>query len=133
MTIPKRLRRSITVDATSYHYLETFERSERIVIQHDSGRGACLFVFPHAIMKPTHIADAIRFGISKGWSPGKHSEACSLAFDRDSHDSSLLEFIPNDDFRVVTYATKGELPVGSDASRYPDTRKWYQREVRREN
>lgn len=129
MTIPKRGRRTITVDDVAFHFKASFERAERIVIQHASGRGACLFIFPHAVMTPTHIADAIRFAITKGWPPGTKGADCWLAFDVDSTGKSLLEFIPADDFRVVAYPTGGTLPGDFDASQFPDQRRWYERPI----
>ena len=129
MTIPKKGRSDITVDGTHYHFKIAFNRSERVVIQHASGHGACLFVFPHAIMKPSHVADAIRFGLSRGWPPGKTSEDHWIAFDLDVHEKAVFEFIPTDDFRVVTYATHGELPNGVDGKTFADTRMWWDREI----
>ncbi|MCE9553148.1 MAG: hypothetical protein K8T91_07190 [Planctomycetes bacterium] len=127
MTLPKNGRRSITVDGAEFHYMIAFERSERAVIQHASGRGACLFVFPHAIMKPSHVAEAIRFGISKGWTPNHQGDDCWIAFDINAQDGPLFEHIAPDDYRVVTYSTNGRIPEGIDPSRFPDTRKWYER------
>jgi hypothetical protein len=133
MTIPKKGRRRIIVDGAEYYYSTAFERSGRIVIQHGSGRGACLFIFPHSIMKPSHVAEAIRFGLFKGWTPSISPDDCWLAFDVDVNGESLLEFIPNNDFRVVTFPTLGQLPEGADMSEYPDTRNWWNRPVRPEN
>lgn len=114
MTIPKQGRRNITVDGTAYHYMVEFVRSGRMVIKHSSGRGSCLFVFPKTIMKPVHVADAIRFGLSKGWLPGITSSNCWIAFDADEQGRSLLEYIPSDDFRVITYPTYGKLRTATD-------------------
>lgn len=133
MTISKKGRRCIIVDGAEYHYTTDFERSERVVIQHGCGRGACLFIFPHSIMKPSHVADAIRFGLLKGWTPSISADDCWLAFDVDGNGGTLLEFIPKGDFRVVTYPTLGKLPSNSDMSKYPDTRRWWEREIRPEN
>lgn len=127
MALPTKGRRKITVDGVEYHYIISFEHSERVVIQDASGNGAFLFVFPFAILKPAHVADAIRFGLSQGWLRGQSGADCWLAFDVDSNGKSLFEFIPNDDFRVVTYPTRGRLPEHFDKSQYPDTRQWYDR------
>ncbi len=129
MAIPTKGRRTITVDGVEFHYKINFERSERAVIQDASGCGAFLFVFPFAIMKPVHVTDAIRFGLSKGWLHGQTGKDCWLAFNVDSDGKSLFEFIPNDDLRVVTYRTRGELPENLDKSHYPDSRKWYERPI----
>lgn len=133
MTLPKKKRRHIEVDGVTYHYLVRFEKSERAVIQLDSGRGACLFVFPHSIMQPKHVADSIRFGIQMGWNPELAGNDVWLAFDCGSDNESLLEYIPKDDFRVVTYHTHGELPKNADATRFADTRKWYDRKILPDN
>ena len=127
MTIPRKGRRSISVDSTEYHYAIPFERSERAVIQLATGRGSCLFVFPFAIMKPSHVADAIRFGIACGWSPENTNNNCWLVFDVDGDDRSHFEHITNDDFRVVTYPSKGKRTTNADDSQFTDTRPWYNR------
>jgi hypothetical protein len=67
MAIPRKGRRLITVDSVMYHFLVAFERSERVVIQNANGLGSFLFVFPFAIMKPSHLSAAIRFALSRGW------------------------------------------------------------------
>ena len=61
MTLPKKGRQSITVGDAEYHYKVDMVRSGRAVIQSATGNGSCLFVFPFAIMKPSHVAAAIRF------------------------------------------------------------------------
>jgi hypothetical protein len=128
MALPRKGRRAITVDSIEYHYMVTFQRSERAVIQLATGTGPCLFVFPFAILKPSHVADAIRFAITRGWSPAKDGEAdCWLAFDVDAEDQSYFEHIPNDDFRVVSYPFKGQVPSHLDATQFTDTRPWYNR------
>ena len=127
MTIPRKGRRSITVDADDYHYKIAFECSERAVIQLAGGSGPCLFVLPFSIMKPSHVADAIRFAVSCGWLSTHDANDCWLAFDADGDDHAHFEHIPNDDFRVVTYPTHGRIPEDMDASQFEDTRPWYQR------
>jgi hypothetical protein len=67
-------------------------------------------------MKPSHVADAIRFGIACGWSPQSSDNNCWLAFDVDGDERSQFEHVANDDFRVVTYPTKGKLPANTDES-----------------
>jgi len=103
------------------------ERSERIVVQHSDGIGAFLFVFPFAIMKPSHIVDAIRFATSCDWSPTRSGDACWLAFDTDAEGRSNFEHIPLHDFRVVTYPSRGRIRDNMDASQFDDTRPWYDR------
>jgi hypothetical protein len=127
MTLPRKGRRSITVDDVDYHYKIAFERSERAVIQNADGTGAFLFVFPFAIMKPANVADAIRFAISCEWTPERNGDACWLAFDADTDGRSHFEHIPNDDFRVVTYSSHGRIPDNMDTSQFDDTRPWYHR------
>jgi len=127
MTLPRRDRRSITVDGVKYHYKIDMERSERAVIQNATGTGAFVFVFPFGIMKPSHVADAIRFATSCGRTPTPGGDACWLAFDADAEDRSHFEHIPGDDFRVVSYASKGSIPDHMDASHFDDTRPWYRR------
>lgn len=127
MTIPRKGRRSISVDSIDYHYAIPYERSERVVIQLATGQGSCLFVFTFAIMKPSHVADAIRFGISCGWRPQNSDDKCWLVFDVDGDDRSHFEHLSNDDFRVVTYPSKGKLPANTDESQFSDTRPWYNR------
>ena len=129
MTIPKKGRRSINVDGMIYYYKISFERSGRIIIQDADCRGGCLFVFPHTIMKPVHISDAIRFALSTGWLNDGAGDDCWLAFDTDVESRTLLEFIPNDDFRVATYSMNREMLAEADLSRYPDTRMWYERPI----
>ncbi|CAN0285937.1 unnamed protein product [Ectocarpus sp. 4 AP-2014] len=133
MALPKKRRRTTTVDGTTYHYCIRLNESGRGVIQHGNGNGACLFIFPHAIMQPKHVADAIRFGIERGWKPGVSGDDVWLAFDSDADNNSLLEFIPSDDFRVITYNTNGELQEKFDSTRFPDTRKWYERKISPDN
>lgn len=127
MSIPRKGRRSLTVDTVEYHYKIALERSERAVVQLADGSGPCLFVFPFAIMKPSHVADAVRFAISCGWTPTHGANDCWLAFDVDGEDHSLFEYIPNNDFRVVTFPTNGRIPKSMDASQFEDTRPWYHR------
>jgi hypothetical protein len=127
MAIPRTGRRSITVDGADYHYKINFDRSERAVIQSACGFGACLFVFPFAVMKPSHVAEAIRFAISCGWVPEKKGDDCWLAFDVDNQDRSCFEYVSNDDFRVVTYPSHGKIPEKMDTSQFTDTRPWHQR------
>lgn len=127
MTLPKSGRRTITVDGKKYHYMIAFERSARAVIQSASGHGACLFVLPHAILKPGHVAEAIRFGQAQGWVPDKTGDDCWIAFHINAQDQARFEHIENDDFLVVTYATMGRVPDGIDPARFPDTRKWHER------
>jgi hypothetical protein len=129
MTLPKKERRTIEVDGVTYHYRIRLHKSERAVIQHSVGQGACLFVFPHSIMRPKHVADTIRFAIKRGWKPGKTGEDFWFAFDSNDDGETLLESIPNDDFRVATYNTMGEMPENDDRAQYADTRKWYDREI----
>jgi hypothetical protein len=81
------------------------------------------------IMHPRHVADSIRFGIQNGWKPGEAGNDFWLAFDCGSDNESLLEYVPNNDFRVVTYHTHGELPKNADATQFADTRKWYDRKI----
>ena len=99
MTMPGKGRRSITVNSLRYHYLIAFERSERVSIQSADGNSSFLFVFPFAIMKPSHIAAAIRYGISCGWTPTQKAHDCWLAFDVDANDVAHFEHIPLDDIR----------------------------------
>jgi hypothetical protein len=127
MTLPRKGRRSITVDGRAYHYQIAIERSERVVVQSADGKGAFLFVLPFALVKPSHVANAIRFAFSRGWTPTQNGEACWLAFDVDAENCSHFEHILGDDFRVVTYSTKGLVPDGVDASQFSDTRPWYRR------
>ncbi|PQO45774.1 hypothetical protein C5Y93_12670 [Blastopirellula marina] len=133
MTIPKKGRRTIVVDDVAFHYKVSVERAERIVIQLATGSGVCLFILPHSIMKPSHIADATRFALSRGCLPGENSDDCWLAFDAGSKGGSLLEFIPNDDFRVVTYATCGRLNADLDSTKCADRRRWYERPIKPDN
>lgn len=125
MTMPGKGRRSITVNSLRYHYLIAFERSERVLIRSADGNGSFLFVFPFAIMKPSHIAAAIRYGISCGWMPTQKAHNCWLAFDVDANDVAHFEHIPLDDFRVVTYPSMGKLD--GCGFEFPDTRPWYDR------
>ena len=127
MTLPKKGRRSVTVDHVEYHYLIAFKRSQRAVIQHASGIGAFLFVFPFAIMQPSNVANAIQFAKSCAWNPTLRGEACWLVFDVDASGNSHFEHIPRDDFRVVTYSSKGRIPDNIDTSKFADTRPWYAR------
>ena len=127
MAIPRKGRRSITVDSVMYHYLVDSERSERVVIQNANGLGPFLFVFPFAIMKPSHLAAAIRFGLSHGWKVAESGHDCWLVFDVDADDQSHFEHLPSDDFRVVTYSSKGKLPANVDEAQFSDTRPWYNR------
>ena len=133
MTLPKKERRTIEVDGVTYHYRIRLHKSERAVIQQSNGQGACLFVFPHSTMRPKHVADTIRYAIQRGWKPGTTGSDFWFAFDSNQDDETLLEYIPNDDFRVATYNTMGELPENTDAGQYPDTRKWYDRELSSDN
>lgn len=127
MTIPRKGRRSITVDSVTYHYLAAFGRSERVVIQNASGAGSFLFVFSFAIMKPSHIATAVRFGLSRGWTVAESGHDCWLVFDVDADDRSHFEHLPNDDFRVMTYSSNGKLPANVDVAQFSDTRPWHNR------
>ena len=127
MTIPRKGRRSITVDSVDYHYVMSFEHSERVVIQTANGNGSFLFVFAFAIMKPSNVADAIRFGISVDWTPAKPGHNCWLVFDVDSDDHSCFEYLQSDDFRVVTYCSKGKLPANMNDGQFSDMRPWYNR------
>lgn len=127
MAIPRKGRRSITVDSVTFHYLIAVERSERVVIQSANRPSAFLFVFPFAIMKPSHVADAIRFALSRDWNPIQAGCNCWLVFDVDANDQSHFEYVPSADFRVVTYPSKGKLPANIDASQFNDTRPWYSR------
>lgn len=127
MTIPQKGRRSINVDSEVYHYAISFERSERAVIQMANGQGSFLFVFPFAIMKPSHVADAIRFGISNGWKPQQTGKNVWLVFDVDDDGRPHFELLQNDDFRVVTYSAKGKLPANVDETQFSDQRPWYNR------
>src|SRR5262245_42601109 len=115
MTLPRRDRRSITVDGVKYHYKIDMERTGRAVIQNADSTGAFLFVYPFTIMKPSHVADAIRFAGSCGWTPTRKGDACWLAFDADTEGWSCFEHIPNDDFRVVSYPSKDSVPDHMDA------------------
>jgi hypothetical protein len=127
MTIPRKGRRSINVDAVDYHYAIPFERSERAMIQLATGQGSFLFVFPFAIMKPSHVADAIRFGLACGWNPNETGSSCWVVFDVDNEQHSHFEHLTNDDFRVVTYSTNGKLPANRNESEFDDRRPWYNR------
>jgi hypothetical protein len=129
MTIPRKLRRTIKVDGVNFHYSTSFaiERSERMVIQVADGAKTSLFIFPFAILKPSHIANAIRFAMARGWAPTQRSENVWLAFDVNAAGESQFELIPNNDFRVVTYPTQGEPSAGLDLSKFSDTRPWYHR------
>jgi len=80
-------------------------------------------------MQPGHVPDAIRFGIARGWVPGASGDDCWLAFDLDEKQQPLFEFIPRDDFRVATYPTLRKIPKELSESRFPDTRKWHERDV----
>jgi hypothetical protein len=127
MAIPRKGRRSITVDSVMYHYLVAFERSERVVIQNANGLGSFLFVFPFAIMKPSHLSAAIRFALSRGWNVTESGHNCWLVFDVDAKDQSYFEHLPSDDFRVVTYSSKGKVPTHVGHAQFSDTRPWYNR------
>jgi hypothetical protein len=127
MAIPRKGRRSITVDSVIYHYLVAFERSERVVIQNANGLGSFLFVFPFAIMKPTHVGAAILYGLSRGWEVNGTGHDCWLVFDVDADDRLHFEHLPRDDFRVMTYSSKGKLPANVDEAQFRDTRPWYNR------
>ena len=127
MAIRRKGRRSITVDSVMYHYLVAFERSERVVIQSATGLGSFLFVFPFAIMKPSHLAAAIRFGLLRGWKLTESGHNCWLVFDVDDEDQSHFEHLSSDDFRVVTHSLKGKLPANVDEAQFSDTRPWYNR------
>jgi hypothetical protein len=84
-------------------------------------------VFPFAIMKPSQVADAIRFAKLCGWDSTRNGDACWLAFDADADGVSHFEHIPLHDFRVVTYPSHGRIPDNMDASQFDDTRPWYDR------
>ncbi len=127
MTIPRKGRRQVTVDLVDYVYLIPFERSARVVIQSVGFCGAILFVLPFSIMKPSHVANAIRFGRSCGWVPEKKGSDVWLVFDVDSEGRSHFEFVPNNDFRVPTFSTNGKLPGGMEQSDFDDVRPWYLR------
>lgn len=125
MAMPRKGRRSVVVDATRYFYRITFG-SDRMVIQAADG-GAFIFVFPFAILTPVNVAAAIRFAISRGWAPGKKGADCWLAFDVDANGEPHFEYVPLDDFRVVTYSTMGKIDGSGPADRFSDTRPWYAR------
>lgn len=127
MTLPKRGRRSIDVDGTVYHYVVAYHRSERAVIRRADNSGKSLFVFPFAILKPSNVADAIREARKHDWESRENTSDCWLVFDSDEEGNSHFEFLPLDDYRVVTYPTKGKLPEGTDAAGYDDIRPWYLR------
>lgn len=127
MTIPRKGRRTISVDDVDYHYKVSFARSERIVIRRSDGAGKCLFLLPFAIMKPAHIATAIRFARFHGWQSDTDRLPCWLVGDLDSNGTPVFERLDNADFRVVSFTTNGKLPQNVDLSRFTDTRPWYQR------
>ena len=127
VTIPSKGRRSISVDDVDYYYMVAFERSDRAVVQRIDKVGKSLFVLPFSIMKPSHVADAIRFSKRFDSQEERNATDCWLVFDVDVKGNSHFEHVRNDDFRVVTHSTGGKLPAKFDESKFDDTRPWYSR------
>lgn len=125
MTLPKKGRRSICVDAVEYFYIVSFRRSDRAVIQSADGNGSFIFVLPFAILGPKHIATIIQLARNRGWN--SDAENCWVVFDINDNDEVCLEWLANDDFRVVTYNTRGALEE-SEETGFQDTRQWFLRD-----
>lgn len=100
MTMPSKGRSSITVDGDVYHYRIRLNESDRGVIQHGSGQGACVFVLfpsPVLIMRPKHVADAIRHAIDNGWKRAHSGDDVWLSFETDNEDNAILTVLSTDD------------------------------------
>jgi hypothetical protein len=95
MTLPRKGRRSITVDGDVYHWVVRFERSGHVVIQHSTGQGPCLIVEPLDVMEPRHIADAVRFAIGKGWMPQGPQPNFWMGFNNDANQPRYEQILPN--------------------------------------
>jgi hypothetical protein len=81
MTLPKKSRSSIVVDAVTFHW--TRGRSPEnmwVTVQHGSGHGALLRIDTHGIPLPDDIADAIRFAMQSGWQPESGGDMFFLGF-----------------------------------------------------
>lgn len=77
--MPRKGPRSITIDGDDFHWV--VQDWGYIVVQHASGRGACLHVVALAIMLPKHVGEAIQFGIRHEWKPGQSGDSVWLGFD----------------------------------------------------
>ncbi len=108
MTMPKANRRSIHVDGEDYHWMERFEQSGRVTIQHASGQGSCLIVMPLDIILPGNIAVGIRFAIQAGWHPESPGDNIWLAF---QNREPMFRKIPvGSEFRYNHELTRWEVP-----------------------
>ena len=108
MTMPKANRHTIHVDGESFHWIERFEQSSRLTIQHASGQGSCLVVMPLDMLLPGSIANGIRFAIQAGWLPGRPGDNVWLVF---QEREPMFRRIPvNSEFRYNQDLKRWELP-----------------------
>ena len=83
MTIPKRNRRSISVDGIDYHWtIGTKDEHRRgtATVQHASGSGAKLIIDPIGTLLPGDVECAIRLAIKSGWRPQESGSAFWIGF-----------------------------------------------------
>lgn len=97
MTMPKKKRgwRKITVDGIIYWWNPTYwEATEYVKIIGESGNGSEIFVNPLKIMTPKHIAAAIEFATSTGWTTKSKNDVW-LGFDLDGDQIDIFEIPSN--------------------------------------
>jgi hypothetical protein len=86
MAIPKKKRRTITIDDVEYHWVignRSDHRLPRATVQESTGAGAKLHIDPVGILKPSDIAAAIRFALVHGWNPRSSGPDTYLGFVED--------------------------------------------------
>lgn len=127
MTLPTKGRRSIHVDDIDYCYFVTFRKSDRAVIQSAAGKGPFIFVLPFEILRPSHIATIIKDAVAKGWNSTANRADYWYVFNINAEGRTCLEWLHRDDFRILTYNTRGILDE-SNKRWFDDDRQWYLRE-----
>jgi hypothetical protein len=81
MTLPANKRRNIVVDGRKFHWTPGRKDDHGwITIQDATGAGAHVIIDPVWIMRPADVADAIRFAIANGWTPGVSGPPVYLGF-----------------------------------------------------
>lgn len=80
MSIPKKGRRTITVDEHTYRYMITGNITVDLAIESDECKGQLLTAsFGHgAPVSPGLVRKTIKYGIQKGWTPMENGKVLQL-------------------------------------------------------
>ncbi|MDB5344721.1 MAG: hypothetical protein JWP89_3098 [Schlesneria sp.] len=102
MTIPKKSRRTISVDNVKYHWTRGHTRRTEngwVTVQQADGHGSLLRIDLYGIPKPIDISEGIRFAIANGWNPSKSDQMFYLGFtDQPGHKRFIVRSADSPDF-----------------------------------